>query len=302
MAMKSSAMPVRPWRSAALGWSCCLLGLLQPLASAVELKFGRLRMRAVNRDLGPDGVIQPMEFDQRLLICNAYPSDSQLIVTKNGYEVLADAEHKLTYGQCRYIASAVAAQDKLDFSLPDREVHGSFEVGKLPASDAVLLLVLEKKSSDSPVVSFKSFAFPTEREAGDEAQLAVIDAFRGNTSTAHLKMEDHINGKPKATVSKRVEQLSFDRVYAVEEGVYDASVLDRLTTDAAAQATAGLKHTVKLVKGQNYVMLRTGDDKAGKPQALFVYPEADFQSAAGVQRLSGLALLLAAAAATLVVC
>lgn len=229
-------------------------------------------------------------------ICNAYPSDSNLVVTKNSQETIADAEHKLQFGQCRYVPSHVAAQDKLEFSLTDIQIHGDFEVGSLPTSDAVLLLVLEKRSSGSPVVSFKSFAFPTERDpTSNEAQLAVIDAFRGNSSAPHLKMEDHISGKPKATLSKRVEQLSFNRVYAIEEGLYDASVLEH-PGETVGQANTTAKHVLKLVKGQNYVLLRTGDDSLGKPQALVVYPDADFKGSAqrGVQRLPALVLSLVA--------
>jgi len=275
-------LPVVAMAPAARGRAAMLLLLgslllMQPAAS-VELRMGRMRsqVEAAAATESPDTLVQKMEFEQRLLVCNAYPSDSTLHVTKNSGEVLVDDDHKLEYGQCRYVPTHVAAQDKLDFALENDGVHGSFEVGNLPAADAVLLLVLEKRASGSAVVSFKSFAFPTERDpSSNEAQLAVIDAFRGNSSAPHLKMEDHINDKPKATMSKRVEQLSFDRVYAIEEGVYDASVLEHLQ-----QANTTVKRVLKLVKGQNYVLLRTGDTDSHKPQALVVYPNADAHSAA----------------------
>lgn len=235
----------------------------------------------------------PLKFNQRLLLCNAYPSKDSLIITKNDKESLADDKHKLGYKGCRYADTVVQQNDKLDFMLQNQGLHATFEISELPTSDAVLLLVFEKKESGSSRVSFQSFAFPTSHDkSSTEAQLAVIDAFRGNSSAPHLKMEDHIAGKEKQTVSKRVEQLSFNRVYAIEEGSYDASVVERLT-DHTSEVVPGSKHTMKLSKNQNYVVLRTGDEQSGEVQSLVVFPEAEFKSA-GSRAVSGVGATVSA--------
>jgi len=216
--------------------------------------------------------IRPFRFDQKLLICNAYPSNSPLVVRKNAQEVLADGKHAIKFRECRYITSRVQPRDKLDLLLRDVELHGTFEVGDLPATDAVLLLVFEKREN-SPLVAFQSFAFPTSSDSKD-AQLAVIDTFKGNASNAPglLRMEDHITGKEAQTVSKRIEQLNFNHVYAVEEGSYDATIKDRVNEELELRT----KKILKLTKSQNYVILRTGEEGTF-PESLMVFPD-DLQS------------------------
>lgn len=216
------------------------------------------------------GLIRKMQFDQRLLICNAYPSKSSVVVRKNVAEVLADSGHALSFKQCRYVSERVQPGDKLDFSVQGSGISGTFEVGELPKTDAVLLLVLERRDDRTPLVTFSSLAFP--QSGGEDAQLAVIDAFRGNATMPHLKMEDHITGEEKQTVSKRVEQLAFNRVYAIEQGAYDASVADHeREPEAQTKLERSTTKALKLEKGQNYVVLRTGDDSTG--ESLTVFPE-----------------------------
>merc|ERR1719291_1230873 len=211
-------------------------------------------------------MIKPMQFNQTVLICNAYPSKSPMLVHKNKAEVLADKNHAIAFRECRYVKSTLKAQDRLDLMLRDIEVHGTFEVGELPSTDAVLLLVLEKRPQ-SPMISFQSFAFPASSDATD-AQLAVIDAYRGNTSAPHLKMEDHVTDVKSKNVSKRMEQLNFNHVYAVEEGMYDAFVNDY----AHAALEQSTKKTLKLARSQNYVVLRTGEDNHFD-ESLVVFPQ-----------------------------
>lgn len=213
-----------------------------------------------------EGMIKPFRFNQKILVCNAYPSKSPMLVEKNRAEALADKEHAISFKECRYLKGRLQAQDRLDLMLRDIEVKGTFEVGELPSTDAVLLLVLEKRPG-SPMISFQSFAFPSSSE-GNDAQLAVIDTYRGNSSAPHLKMEDHITGKEAQTVSKRIEQLNFNHVYAVEEGTYDAFVNDKLD-EALAKST---KKVLKLAKSQNYVVLRTGEQDHFA-ESLVVFPE-----------------------------
>eukprot|EP00927_Polykrikos_kofoidii_P059579 TRINITY_DN54727_c0_g1_i1.p1 TRINITY_DN54727_c0_g1~~TRINITY_DN54727_c0_g1_i1.p1 ORF type:complete len:317 (-),score=49.63 TRINITY_DN54727_c0_g1_i1:123-998(-) len=215
-------------------------------------------------------------FDQRLLICNAYRGPDRAIVDRNDHEILAPVDNGIAYRECRYMPVHMAPGDRLDFNLKGAGVHGTFEVGQLPASDAVLLLVFEQKKKGSSGMLFKSFAFPQPR--GSEAQLAIIDTFKGNsTAAAQLKIEDHISGKKTDKDVRRVEQMFFNHVYAVDEGVYDASVLELVggTPNAAnVAAMEAAARTIKLSKHQNYVILRTGDPSDGEPQSLVVFPDA----------------------------
>jgi len=216
--------------------------------------------------------VLPLSFDQQLLVCNAYPGNFPVTMKHNGKEAPA-AERDINFKQCRHMSSRVHSKDKLDFVFTNSGIQGSFEIGELPDSDAMLLLVIERRDATSPLVAFQSFAFPSHSE-GKNAQMAVIDAYKGNSSSPHLRMEDHINSKERKTISKRVEELNFNRIYAIEEGTYDASINDHLFSNGEAdRATKEAKTTFRLAKKQNYVILRTGDSQFH--QSLFVYPEAE---------------------------
>lgn len=219
-------------------------------------------------------MVQPLRFDQKLLVCNAYPSHSPVVIKKNENELLADENEPLSFRECRYLKGQVQEHDRLDLGLRDQELHGTFEVGALPSNDAVLLLVLEKREA-SVMMSFQSFAFPSHTDDKD-AQLAVINTFKGNSSAPHLKMEDHVTGKEKQTVSKRIEQLNFNRVYSVEEGEYEASVADKTrgkTADDETHLEQATKKSLHLAKSMNYVVLRVGGSSPEYPESIVVYPE-----------------------------
>lgn len=209
-------------------------------------------------------------FQQRLLICNAYPSASHATVRLNGKTDMTDASQGLSFQDCKYFSHQLHSHDRLDFSLAGLGVEGTFEVGDLPASDSVLLLVVEKRAGAGPLVSFQSFAFPTNT-ANNDAQLAVIDASGGSPRALRLKMEDHINGKEEKTVSKRVEELNFNRVYAIEAGDYDSAVVDSSGEPAAAEAVS--KRELAMRRKQNYVVLWTGDDDKFKKTLVAFPPE-----------------------------
>jgi len=207
-----------------------------------------------------ESMVKPFKFDQQFIACNAYPSHSPMTLIRNGNEALASGKNSLRFRECREFDSRLQAHDKLDLTLSGIEIHGTFEVGALPASDAVLLLVLQKRDH-SKLLSFQSFAFPTGAETND-AQLAVIDAYKANhTSYASLVVEDHIINKDNHAVSKRVEELNFNRVYTVEEGSYDAHVSDQKA-----------KKSLNLVKSQNFVVMRTGEE-GNFPESLVVFPK-----------------------------
>jgi len=232
-----------------------------------QLRAGAAPPAAATRDVE---VVKPLKFKQDLLVCNAYPGESTVSVKQNGQEP-ADDQQNIRFKECRHLAETVHSKDKLDFIFSGSGIQGSFEIGELPETDAMLLLVIERRDAGSPLASFQSFAFPS-RVDGKDAQLAVIDAYKGNSSSPHLRMEDHVTDKEKKTVSKRVEQLNFNRIYAVEEGTYDASIADHAVNGVAA------KTLMHLSKNQNYVVLRTG---MKAEQSLVVYPPLEqFKSSA----------------------
>lgn len=235
---------------------------------AVPASAASVRGSASGGELASSGsshILEPLHVNQRFLFCNAYTSDSVAIVRRHDH-ALFDAG--VPFKACRYSSTSIKTHDKLQFDLAGVGAEGTFEVGALPDDDAVLLLVIERRDVNSTMIGFQSFALPSS-DSDHDAQLAVIDTFRGSTVSAHLKMADHV-GKGKA-VSKRVELLNFNRVYSVEEGAYDASV-EFKTSDAFGKI-------LHLKKKEHYIIMRTGDDgKFG--QSLVVFPEAGLQSRA----------------------
>lgn len=252
-------------------FSAAVAALAMLPARAAALSTGASSLRAAETAMQKmlratsDGLVAPLRVDQKLLVCNAYPSDSPITALLNGQDLLGGggAKGAIAFKECRYVQSAVQRQDRLDFDLGDAEVQGTFEVGDLPSGDAVLLLVLEKRA-DSPMLRFQSFAFPSATNR-PEAQVAVINTFG---SAPRLQMQDHMvaapaEGKP---AQRRSEELNFNRVYSIEQGSYETSILE-----AAGNATKPAPRVVNLAKGTNYVLLRTQSGDAG--ESLLVFPE-----------------------------
>jgi len=228
------------------------------------------------KSVAPEGgdrgsLVKPLKFDQKLLVCNAYPSKSAVSVSKNG-QTLGGAA-MLGFQQCKYTTTGVLAKDKIDFMLADAGIEGTFEVGDLPQTDAVLLLVLQKHDDHSPLMAFQSFAFPPNSGA-DEAHVAVIDATVGS-GKAHLQIAD----RPIQGDAKRVEELSFNRVYALDQGRYDLAVLD--------QDKASPKEEVGLLGRRDYVLMRTGE-------GLVAFPKDEFRSGAARPAMFAAAAAMAA--------
>lgn len=202
-------------------------------------------------DAAPSTLVKPLKFNQRLLVCNAYTSKSAVRVTKND-QPLMEGDEPLGFQQCRYTPASVLAKDKIDFVLADAGIEGTFEVGELPQTDSVLLLVLQKRDARTPLMAFQSFAFPQNSGRGD-AHVAVIDATSDN-SKAHLKVADH----PLDGSSPLTEELSFNRIYSLAQGQYNMAV------DTS-------KQDLELYGGKDYVLLRTGGSELGA-QSLVAFP------------------------------
>lgn len=208
-----------------------------------------------------------------VVICNAYPSSSSATVSRNEKEALADRGHPIPFKECRHVTSRLAPRDRLAFALVDADagsgVEGSFEVGELPRGAPMLLVVLEKRNATSPLVSFQSFAFEASGNRTG-AQLALVDAYRGSEMTRAPSAVQPIllmtGGKARAE-PKPVQELSFNRVYAIEQGNYEASVVDRAGSiflqESAGSAAADARLAAR--NGQAHVVLRVGDGRTFGP-------------------------------------
>merc|ERR1719235_304644 len=100
----------------------------------------------------------------------------------NGQQI----EKSIPFQSCKYVDANVLAKDKIDFHISDAGIEGTFEVGDLPQTDSVLLLVLQKRDAHSPLIAFQSSAFPLN-SGKQEAHVAVIDASSDGVK-AHLKI------------------------------------------------------------------------------------------------------------------
>mmetsp|Transcript_58806 Transcript_58806/g.140192 ORF Transcript_58806/g.140192 Transcript_58806/m.140192 type:complete len:284 (-) Transcript_58806:102-953(-) len=241
-------------------------------ASAADVSKGLMRKSlrpSEDSKTVDDSVVKPLQFRQSLLICNAYPNEEPAIVSKNGKELELEGDvSEVGYGHCSYSKGHVETNDKLDFVLRGTETQGTFEIGELPQSDSVLLLVFQRRDAKTSLVGFQSFAFPMDGEE-QGAQLAIIDAFKGNSSRPSLRVEDHIKDTQDKAIAKRSEVLSFNRVYSVEPGSYDAFVEVRNHEEATFLANT-TKRFCNLHKNTNYVIMRLGD--ATHQQSLLVFP------------------------------
>merc|ERR1719387_1708133 len=170
---------------------------------------------------------------------------------------------RLSFQSSHYSNANVLAKDKIDFVMADAGIEGTFEVGDLPQTDSVLLLVLQKRDSKSPLMAFQSFAFPVNGNK-DQAHVAVIDA-TADGRKAHLQIGD----RPLQGDVHRVEELSFNRVYALEQGHYDVSVLEQ------GQQASG-NQEVELLGQKDYVLLRTSAMEPGK-STLVAFPRDPIQ-------------------------
>jgi len=186
---------------------------------------------------------------RRFLLCNAYPSSTVASIKHNGNS----NGTKLAFNECSYIEGDVKERDKIDMTIGEG-INGSFEIGELPPIDALLVLIAEKFDEKTEVLSFQKFAFPRNP---DTAQVAAIDTYKTNTEqNPMLRMET-----VEQDGTRLSEKLHFNNVYNVQQGDYE------LFIDDSDKPTP-----VQLNKGEEYVVLRTGD-AVNFPLDLFAFPK-----------------------------
>jgi len=217
------------------------------------------------------GVVKALHFDRRFLVCNAYPSDSPAKVSKNGAAL--EGASTLGFKQCQYVESNILPKDKVDFEIESAGIQGTFEVSDLPDTDAVLLLVVQKRDEHSSLMAFQSFAFPINPNS-EEAHIAVIDAST-NLPKEHLKITDAPRDPKQKTAE---EELMFNRIYALDSGVYKVSL-------------GGIKpEMLELQSKKDYVLLRTGQSQ--DQQALVAFPHDDIPHSSAFALLPAVTALL----------
>jgi hypothetical protein len=183
-------------------------------------------------------LVHEENFKRRLVACNTFPDEEPVSITQNRHTSL---EKNLRYKDCKILQGKITEGDQLVFESKSAGTW-TFQVGALPESDSTLLLVFEKRDEHSKVPAFQSFAFPPSKE---DAQLAVIDAFKGQSTRTRVHLSD------KVPTHNRAEDLDYDRVYAIEGGEYDLSML-------VGENATSKPSMMAMSKGGDYVALRLG--------------------------------------------
>jgi len=194
----------------------------------------------------------------RLRVCNAYPYMTALNVfigKESGITKLT--ESPMNYKTCLEFEKQLHAGDRIDFRFQDASA-GTFVVGDLPNTDAVLMLVIYRHNTKTTAVAFESHVFANLLNA----QIAVLDTYKGKSKSS-IKIQD----AEDATTS-RSEPLAPNSVVALNPGKYEVVLVG---SDGAPKSRSDL--TVN--NRESCVVIRCGvEPEQGRayPQELMVYP------------------------------
>jgi len=222
---------------------------------AVAAAAGGAQLRA-QKSLGAS-FVRTLDFKHRLRVCNAYPYGSSLDVYLGKQKL---TETQMPYKACSEFGPQLKAGDKVDFRVGDASA-GTFSVADLPNNDAVLLLVIYRHDTLSTAVSFESHVFANLVNA----QIAVIDTYKGAAKSV-ARIQDLNEAK-----TARSEELRYDSVVAVNQGIYEVVLEDEQGEERAK------KELVALNK-ESYIVMRCGvEAQSGPkyPQELMVFPQSD---------------------------
>jgi len=167
---------------------------------------------------------KPLSFHQKLLVCNAYPSEDGegMVLAKNG--VSLKSHENLAYNSCKYVDGKIFNKDRVSFALQKSGVEGTFEVDELPASDSVLLLIAQKRDAGATaLMSFQSFAFPAADPRSNDAQVAFINTIPDTDDSERIRMSD--DAKNVMQKASREEDVLFNRVYVIDQGEYKVDIV-----------------------------------------------------------------------------
>jgi len=204
--------------------------------------------------------LRTLEFKHKLRICNAYPFIESVDVYAGTVKLTPDS---IPYKDCHEIQGSVKAGDKLQFQIGGMSA-GSFKVSELPREDAVLVLVIYRHDTVTTAVAFESHVFANLMNA----QIAVLDTYRGEKKGS-LRVQDVVNAS-----TTRSEELMFDSVVSVNQGVYEVVLYRNDGSVADKQELIALNR-------EAYVVVRCGveavEENQRYPQALMVYPHSDMK-------------------------
>jgi len=194
----------------------------------------------------------------RLRVCNAYPYMTPLNVFIGKPSGLTKiTESPMAYKTCREFDPQLEAGDRIDFRFQEASA-GTFVVGDLPSTDAVLMLVIYRHDAVTTAVAFESHVFANLLNA----QIAVLDTYKGPAKSS-IKIQD----AEESTTSRR-EDLAPNSVVALNPGKYEVVLVG---TDGTPKSRSDL--TVD--NRESSVVIRCGvEPKKGRayPQELMVYP------------------------------
>jgi len=236
--------------------------------SAGQTKGLRSHLQSERRT---ESFVKALAFKYTLRLCNAYPSDKKLEITKGKESVVSG----LGYKECQESDGALKQGDKLEFKFDGSEA-GTFSIAELPQNDATLLLMITRHDTVSSAVSFESHVFANLANS----QVAVLDMYRG-AEKGSVKIQDLKEAK-----FSRSEDLRYDSVVAVNPGSYQCVLVG---SDGKEASKA---HLVAKAK-QSYVVFRAGvDGQDSYKQELVVYPK-DEEPKSGASAASFTALFAA---------
>lgn len=204
--------------------------------------------------------IRPINFTQKLRICNAYPMTSTMDIYKDDEKINTEP---LAYKACGEFVSSLKSDSNLDFKIDDNTI-GSFTITTLPDTDVVLQLVIYRHDPFSTSVSFESHVFANLASP----QVAVIDTYRG-AGASDVRIED-LKSVEKDK-ERRSELLRYDSVVAVNPGHYEVSLVGK---EGKRQA----KKDLVALPRQSYIVMRVGveaEEDTPYPQEVVVFPHSN---------------------------
>jgi len=194
----------------------------------------------------------------RLRVCNAYPYSTPLnVFIGKPSGVSKITETAMPYKVCQEFEPQLHAGDRIDFRFQAASA-GTFVVGDLPNTDAVLMLVIYRHSRKTTAVAFESHVFANLLNA----QIAVLDTFQGSEKSS-MKIMD----MEEATTS-RSEELAPNSVVALNPGKYEVGLFGG---DGIRKSHSELT----VANRQSSVVIRVGvqpEHGRAYPQELIVYP------------------------------
>jgi len=255
-------------------------GVALALACAASLAAGvhsstSMHMKRISRSF-----VRSLSFKYTIRVCNAYPFSSAIdAYMESSGEKLND--EPMVYKTCKDFTPRVTRGDRVDFKIGDISV-GTFTISDLPNNDAVLLMVVYRRGSDSNAVAFESHVYSNVASA----QVAVLDVYKGRGHKSELRVTRAATSKDAdkdfpADVPQS-ELLQYESVVALDSGVYNLALVGAKDSNAAAE-----KELVTL-PNTDYVIIRCGvnaEDGPDYPQDLIVFPHSDKAELGGSMRL-----------------